>query len=583
MLRIRGRTAKPAANANAGVDLKPIAAIRIDQFDRRLPFPVVPLPAGIRIDALRAEQVVEIHYDRQRRDRLQVVFDRINIGVDDRLVHPIVDLIGAPAGRPTFGRLSRRRLADHVVQEEIRLRIDIAGLEIVFERHGAQHGRGGDVNRARVYRSGRGRGNRTIRGVANHCVGRFGRDRHIERGVEESAIDAEFRVGDETGGRRCVVSGVRRRNLKVAELILHLARQCGVNLRPHQEIAAANAKVQTMNRQYVLSRDQCATERGNVEGFKLHGQVVRMQVHSRVVPLRRFRCVRTGDLLAVDVGDKPVVVAHPQQQSADRFGIVDLKPDPHIGRAVDMLHRQQVGVDIRNVRRLRVVAPGGRSRLPAGIVEVQRRPGRSQGRSAHGVGDERKARRARCQQRHEFDALLDAVRDILLLRRVSGREIRLHRRAIGSDEREIFAIQRQAKIRMQLRRGIDAILSRSEDDQKCARIELNRRKRPEIGGARVVRKMVSCQIHRRSGRIEDLDPIGILAVGIDQSIGVIGHELRNDRPHGQDPPLFQRLQMQGTIALPPTDLSAPLHRPLPMHEMPNALARRPLPAPESLD
>ena len=76
MLRNRRRTSGASLLTNAGVDLKAGSPIGVNHFHRRR------VIFARRIRALRTEHIVSVHYQRNRRNCLQVVQDGITVKVD---------------------------------------------------------------------------------------------------------------------------------------------------------------------------------------------------------------------------------------------------------------------------------------------------------------------------------------------------------------------------------------------------------------------------------------------------------------------------------------------------------------------
>ena len=129
-----------ATNADAGVDLKTFRAVGINQFNRRGPFPGDAVLARVRINARgRVEQIRRFGHDGIGRDRFEVVDDFAAVSriIHHVRVHAVVHHVRAPTVRPARRRLAVRRLANNIVQENIRLGIDARRFEAVLERRGA--------------------------------------------------------------------------------------------------------------------------------------------------------------------------------------------------------------------------------------------------------------------------------------------------------------------------------------------------------------------------------------------------------------------------------------------------------------
>ena len=120
--------AVPAANADAGIDLKTFRAVGINQFNRSGPFPGDAVLARVRINARgRVEQIRRSGHDGIGRDRFEVVddFSAVSRIIHHRRVHAVIHHIRAPTVRPARRRLAVRRLANHVVRKDVSLRIDV--------------------------------------------------------------------------------------------------------------------------------------------------------------------------------------------------------------------------------------------------------------------------------------------------------------------------------------------------------------------------------------------------------------------------------------------------------------------------
>jgi hypothetical protein len=110
--------AEPALDARAAVDLKAGRAVGKNQLGRSAALPLAAAPARVRIDSvLGAEEIVDVHHDRDRGHGAEVVDDRTRIArvVDDLGIHLIV-------GGETFGREAGARLMDHVSEEDVGVR-----------------------------------------------------------------------------------------------------------------------------------------------------------------------------------------------------------------------------------------------------------------------------------------------------------------------------------------------------------------------------------------------------------------------------------------------------------------------------
>ena len=127
------------AESQASINLKVRRAVGIDQLQRDGAFPGDAVVAGVRVDAGRgAQQVVDVHHDRNRRDLHQRSFELWSPGgaVDDIRVHAVVQHLPVDVRRrgETGGRGSGRRLPYDIVQEQVRRRLHVGGIEARLER-----------------------------------------------------------------------------------------------------------------------------------------------------------------------------------------------------------------------------------------------------------------------------------------------------------------------------------------------------------------------------------------------------------------------------------------------------------------
>ena len=196
---IAGRAAESAAHAQAGVGLKAVAAVGIDQLDRRRAFPRDGVLRCVDIDPFgRIEQVRQVGDDAERRDRLQRRdhLRPVVRAVHDRRVHAVIEVLPVDRSRRETGRrFLIRRLLQHVGEKQISLRVGVRRLEVFFERGRAEHGRLRDFQRCRVDRSVGRRRSAAVSRVTDRRADRGGLQGDRDRIGEEAVIDAELRVG----------------------------------------------------------------------------------------------------------------------------------------------------------------------------------------------------------------------------------------------------------------------------------------------------------------------------------------------------------------------------------------------------
>ena len=142
VLGVTAAGAEVAARANPGVDLKARSAVGMDQLNRGGALPGLALSTGVHVKTgLRIDQVLHVDDHRngrnrlERRDELRAPHRIVdNVGVHAVVKHLPVDA----ARRPQRRRLAIGALADHIVQEDICLRVDVAGDETVLVGGGPQ-------------------------------------------------------------------------------------------------------------------------------------------------------------------------------------------------------------------------------------------------------------------------------------------------------------------------------------------------------------------------------------------------------------------------------------------------------------
>ena len=106
-----------------------------------------------------------------------------------------------------------------------------------------------------------------------------------------------------------------------------------------------------------------------------------------------------------------------------------------------------------------------------------------------------------------------------------GRTIRLH-------QRQILAVVRESKIRVQRLARNTAVLVRRPHEQKAARRDRRGRELPFGQGKLVVGEIPVGQVAQACAWIVDFDPVTELAVVVDDRVGVLGHEFVDPRRGG---------------------------------------------------
>ena len=135
-------------------------------------------------------------------------------------------------------------------------------------------------------------------------------------------------------------------------------------------------------------------------------------------------------------------------------------------------------------------------------------------------------RQARDQGVH-VEVLADTVREVgtlLGIRRVLVN----HRLAVGRHQREVLAGGPEPEIRVELGAGETAVVAGGEDEDASAPVEDQRRKAPLPQHVGVVRQIVALEVDGLEPLVVDLEPVGGVAVLVDEGRAVDGHELADD-------------------------------------------------------
>ena len=265
MFGIAGASAVAAADADAGVDLKPRTTVGIDEFKRGGAFPIAAVVAGVRVNAGgRVEQVCEVCRERKRRDRLERLFDGGGaFGTHDRLIHSVIDDVVAPRRRPARRRDARGRIAasdivagrlqNDIVQEEISPRNGRQGDEAGFEGLHAQSGRRGNGQRTRINGTVAFGRIASVCGVADGGSGSWRRERYGKRTREKAGVNARRDRFDDPERRiRIDCAGSRRPEIFAGTLGDDVADQ----LRQDEKAAVGGRDVEAVNGQDIVARLQ---------------------------------------------------------------------------------------------------------------------------------------------------------------------------------------------------------------------------------------------------------------------------------------------------------------------------------------
>ena len=263
VLRVLRAAAVGAADAEAGRDREFVRPVRRgDLLDHRRALPGAAVAGRVHVDARgRVEEVLRVDHDGDRRDRVGEAREDLFAEVRDRRrVHSVHHLLAVHAAvqRKAGGRI--RVLGQDVLDEEVR-RGRVALQDAVRVRHrGADHGRAGDMDRARVA-EGVDRGRRAVQRVVDHTVGlpQAG-EREVERLGLVAVRNGELDFGCRGDSAVDVVRGAGRRILEVDEvaavLLLH-------DLGREQEVAVVHGVVDARDLEHV--RAGAGEGRGNLE------------------------------------------------------------------------------------------------------------------------------------------------------------------------------------------------------------------------------------------------------------------------------------------------------------------------------
>ena len=342
MLLATGAAAGAANELHTAIDLEEGRTVGVDPLDRRGLLPGRSPRAGIGVDTGRAEHVFHGSHERESRDRPHVVPDRGAVGgmIDDVRVHRVVAKRAIPRLREALGT---GRLLEHVVEEDVRMRIDVGGKVSGPVGRGTQSGSSVDVYRTGVDRTGSCGRFAGVEGVADLGAGGIRGDRNVERFVEEAAIDAEPGVGHHTQHAR----DIRGARCRGGEIVLrdHNPRQ-RCQLRTDQEGRIRRGIVHGVDRQNVVSGHQQVEVVRQIDARKLYGVRDGPVRQRRRIPVRHPRGVADGHPRTVEVRHVPVLVGHIQGQIRVIQRIDNGKRHPDQHRGVDAEHvGLQIGLD----------------------------------------------------------------------------------------------------------------------------------------------------------------------------------------------------------------------------------------------
>jgi hypothetical protein len=127
------------------------------------------------------------------------------------------------------------------------------------------------------------------------------------------------------------------------------------------------------------------------------------------------------------------------------------------------------------------------------------------------------------------------VGEVLKLLRKGRRVLIDDGQTVGSNEPEVLAVGGEFEIRVQFAAGEDAVLVGGEHHAICARGHRRTRGERPFGFLEgVVRQVHSAEVYRVGAGVVDFEPVGGIAIGVEQAILVRGHELGDPQVSGRE-------------------------------------------------
>ena len=248
---------------DAAVDLEALFSGRIDQLDGAAALPGPAARTGVRVDSPRAEHLIDVHDDRDRRNGEQIIPDRLSVSPAKTItaslanhirVHAVIGRGPAPIAREAAGDRRRRILHDNVIGEDVGVGVDIGGRHPLEKSHRPQGGRALDQQGTIVDAAGSRPRLTSIKGVANDRALGFTPDLDLERLGIEAAVNTEARISNETRKAIGLVGLAGRRRLEIAGRKIKDALTC--QLGGDEKIVIAGSPVEPVNREYILTSAQ---------------------------------------------------------------------------------------------------------------------------------------------------------------------------------------------------------------------------------------------------------------------------------------------------------------------------------------
>ena len=312
-----------ALHLDAAMDGERGGTVGVDQLDTGGPFPLGSFAGGVVVDAVRGMPEVRVcGDDRERRDGTEIFLERgLIAGVADHIrVHTVV---GGVTGLPNRGVSGLGvGLIEHLIEEDIRMRVDIAREPARPKRGGTQECRFLDRDRRGVNRAGGGGRRAAIGGPPDLRVRGGAGDGDGDGRVIIPAIDAELGVRHKSRVTRTVGPAGGGRT-KIAPR--RFSTRGNNQFRHDQKVLVVGAQVQALDGQHILAVHQQARRQRDGNILEPDGVGWRALGGGRRVPFGLGGGVAGGNLLSIQPGDEAVVVLHPQGEGRDRPGVGDRK------------------------------------------------------------------------------------------------------------------------------------------------------------------------------------------------------------------------------------------------------------------
>ena len=360
-------------------------------------------------------------------------------------------------------------------------------------------------------------------------------DLHLLGRLVETAIHAETCIGHPSGKHLVVgwIGRARRGSREIADACRHADCRFHIHSPSHQlghqqHVAEIIRVVQAMNGQHVVAVHEQVGMLADVEIDVVHGLRVPTGRGGRGGEPRGVGgCVILGNLDAVQVGDKTVVVLQSQRQVRDGRGIRQAK---RIARIDGVRFRGQLGHELAD-EIAAIVGPGFQpQRRRARRKAVDQRVKSQLHPDAVNLGAAGNGVAALAAGAHQRQTLSHSVRDVRqLFRKILATQAVLgNHRIVRRNQSDIPATAPQREVGVQIAAGIDVgavFLPRRKHDQIVAWINRDAGKRPSVQPPGIVGQVIPLQIDRCIVRIEDLDPVRCTPVAVLESAVIASQKL----------------------------------------------------------